>query len=169
MKSKVKPIPEGFHSITPYLIVRGAAEAIEFYKRAFGARERFRLPGPDGKGIGHAEIIIGDSIVMLADETPGFPQKAPPSIGGTPVNFAFYVEDVDAVFEQAIQAGATVVRPVKDMFYGDRVGCLSDPFGHQWSIMTHQEEVSPEEMARRLPAEYAKMAQARAAGKASQP
>ena len=162
MQSKVKPIPDGFHSVTPYLMVRGAAEAIEFYKRALGAKERYRLPGPDGQGVGHAEITIGDSIIMLADEMPGFPQKAPPSLGGTPVNFAVYVEDVDTVFKRAVDAGATVVRPITDMFYGDRVGCISDPFGHQWSIMTHKEEVSPEELKRRLPEEYAKMGKAKA-------
>ena len=163
MKRKTQPVPEGFHTVTPYLMLQGASEAIEFYKRAFGAKERFRLPGPDGKGIGHAEIMIGNSIIMLADTMAEFHQKSPKTLGGSPVNFAVYVEDVDAVFQQAVEAGATVTRPVKDMFYGDRVGCLVDPFGHQWSIMTHKEDVSPEELERRLPEEYAKMAQVHAA------
>jgi PhnB protein len=157
MSSKVKPIPDGFHSLTPYLSVRGAAEAIEFYKKAFGAKERYRLPGPDGKTIGHAEIVIGNSIVMLSDEFPQSGNRSPQSLNGTPVTFALYVENVDEAFERAVDAGAKVSRPLQDQFYGDRAGCVMDPFGHQWTLMTHIEDVSPEEMQKRLVDFYAKM------------
>ena len=153
----VKPIPEGYHSVTPYLIVKGAAAALDFYKKAFGATELFRMPMPDGQ-IGHAEIKIGDSHVMLADE----PQeerhreighKAPKSLGGTTVGIMLYVPDVDAVAKQAVAAGAREIRPrapVVDQFYGDRSGTFLDPFGHVWTIGTHKEDVSSEEMTRRL-------------------
>ena len=150
----VKPIPEGYHSVTPYLIVRGAAQALEFYKKAFGARELFRFPMPDGQ-IAHAEMRIGDSHIMLADE-PQDPvhqqmgHKAPNSLGGSSVGIMLYVEDVDAVAKQAVAAGAKEVRPVVDQFYGDRSGTLQDPFGHIWTIGTHKEDVSPEEMQRRM-------------------
>jgi PhnB protein len=148
MKMAVKPIPEGYHSVTPYLIVNGGAQAIDFYKRAFGATELFRMEGPDGK-MGHAEIRIGDSPVMLADEYPDMGFRSPRSLGGAGVSLMIYVEDVDAQFRQAIAAGAKELRPVKDQFYGDRSGTLEDPFGHVWTISTHKEDVSSEEMRRR--------------------
>jgi PhnB protein len=145
----VKPIPDGYHSVTPYLIVNGGAKAIDFYKQAFGAVETVRMGGPDGK-IGHAEIRIGNSMVMLADETPGMGYRSAKSIGATPVSLLIYVEDVDAQFQQAIAAGAKELRAVEDQFYGDRMGTLEDPFGHIWSLGTHKEDVSPEEMDRRM-------------------
>jgi PhnB protein len=150
----VKPIPEGYHSVTPYLIVKGAAAAIDFYKKAFGATELFRFPMPDGQ-IGHAEIRVGDSHIMLADEPQDethreIGHKAPRSLGGTTVGIMLYVPDVDAVAKQAVAAGAKQVRPVVDQFYGDRSGTFLDPFGHVWTIGTHKEDVSSEEMQRRL-------------------
>jgi PhnB protein len=151
MTNPVKPIPEGYHSATPYLIVKDAARAIEFYKRAFGATELLRMAAPGGK-IGHAEIKIGDSPIMLADEVPDMGALSPESLGGTPVSILLYVEDVDAVFNQAIAAGAKVQRPVKDQFYGDRSGGVTDPFGHVWYVATHKEDVSPEEMRKRAAA-----------------
>jgi len=144
----VKPIPEGYHSVTPYLVVNGGAQAIDFYKRAFGATELVRMAGPDGK-VGHAEIRIGNSPVMLADEFPDMGFRSPRSLGGAGVSLMIYVEDVDAQFRQAIAAGAKELRPVKDQFYGDRSGTLEDPFGHVWTISTHKEDVSSEEMKRR--------------------
>jgi PhnB protein len=148
---KAKPIPDGYHSVTPYLIVKGAAAAIDFYKLAFGATELMRLPGPDGK-VGHAEIRIGDSPVMLADEHPEVGAVSPQTLGGSPVHMLIYVEDVDARFAQAIAAGAKELRPVKDQFYGDRSGTLKDPFGHMWTIATHTEDVTHEEMQKRMEA-----------------
>jgi len=147
----VKPIPEGYHSVTPYLIVRGGSDAIEFYKRAFGATELFRFPAPDGK-VGHAEIKIGDSPIMLADEYPQMGYNSPQSIGGSPVSLMVYVDDVDTVFSRAIEAGATVKEAVQDKFYGDRIGSVVDPFGHVWHIATHKEDVSIEEMQQRAKA-----------------
>ncbi len=147
----VKPVPEGYHTVTPYLIVSGGAKAIEFYKRALGATERLRLEGPDGK-IGHAEIEIGDSVIMLADEFPEMGAKSPPSIGGTPVGICLYVENADARFEQAVKAGAKIERPLQNQFYGDRSGTVVDPFGHKWTIATHIEDVPPEEINRRMAA-----------------
>ncbi|HJT23661.1 MAG TPA: VOC family protein [bacterium] len=149
MTAKVKPIPDGYHSVTPYLSIDGAAGAMEFYKKAFGAKELFRMPGPDGK-VGHAEIQIGDSRVMLADENPEMEFRSPKSLGGTPVSLMIYVEDVDRVFQQALAAGARVLRPLKDQFYGDRSGNLQDPFGHKWTLSTHVEDVAPDEMERRM-------------------
>lgn len=149
----VKPIPEGYHSVTPYLIVRGGGEAIEFYKKAFGAVELFRMAAPDGK-IGHAEIKIGDSPVMLADEYPEMGYRGPQSLGGSPVSLLIYVEDVDAVFNQAVETGATVKEALQDKFYGDRMGSVVDPFGHVWHLGTHKEDVSPEEMERRAKAAH---------------
>jgi PhnB protein len=146
----VKPIPDGYHAVTPYLIVQGGAAAIDFYARAFGASERMRMGGPEGK-IGHAEIEIGDSVIMLADEFPDMGFRSPASIGGTPVSIMLYVEDVDAVFRRAVEAGATELRPVKDQFYGDRSGTLQDPFGHVWTVGTHVEDLSMEEIERRAP------------------
>lgn len=151
MTSTVKPIPEGYHSVTPYLIIKGAAEAIEFYKKAFGATELFRMAQPDGK-IGHAEIKIGDSPIMLADEFPQMSYVGPKTLGGSPVSLMIYVEDVDAVFTKAISEGAEQQKPVEDKFYGDRGGSLVDPFGHVWHIATHKEDVSPEEMDKRAAA-----------------
>ena len=151
MSNTVKPIPEGYHTATPYLIVNAAANAIEFYKKAFGAKEIMRMTQPDGK-IGHAEIKIGDSPVMLADEFPQMGARSPQSLGGSPVSILLYVEDVDAMFTQAVAAGAAVQRPVADQFYGDRAGGVTDPFGHVWYIATHKEDVSSEEMKKRAAA-----------------
>jgi PhnB protein len=148
MTAKAKPIPEKYHTVTPYLIVHDAVQAIEFYKRAFGAVELFRMAGPGGK-VGHAEIRIGDSNVMLADEHPEMGARSPRSIGGSPVSMLVYVENVDAFFNQAVSAGAKVVRPIENKFYGDRSGGLEDPFGYQWFIATHIEDLSPEELQRR--------------------
>jgi PhnB protein len=144
----VKPVPDGYPQVTPYLIVDGAAAAIEFYDKVFGATERMRLPGPDGT-VGHAELQLGDSLIMVADEAHELGLRGPKVIGGTPVTISVYVEDVDGVVERAERAGATVLRPVEDQFYGDRSGQIEDPFGHRWSIATRVEDVSPEEMARR--------------------
>ena len=156
MAGNVKPIPNGFHAVTPYLIVDDGAAAIEFYKRAFGATETLRMPGPDGK-LGHAEIRIGDSVIMLGDEIPGMGARSPQSLGGVTGAITLHVEDVDAVYARAIAAGATSRVPVTDMFYGDRAGQLVDPFGHEWAISTHKEDVSPEEIARRAKVFFAKM------------
>jgi PhnB protein len=144
----VKPIPEGYPQVTPYLCVDGASEAIQFYSTVFGATERVRMPGPDGT-IGHAELQLGDSIIMLADEFPDMGVRSPKAIGGTPVTISVYVEDVDGVFDRAVQAGAKALRPVELQFYGDRSGQFEDPFGHRWSVATHVEDVPPDEMARR--------------------
>jgi len=148
MTSRPKPIPDGYHTATPYLIVNDAALAIEFYKEAFGATELLRMAKPDGK-IGHAEIRIDDSTIMLADEFPEMGARSPQSFGGSPVSIFLYVENVDAVFAQTVAAGAVVQRPVADQFYGDRMGGVKDPFGHAWYIATHVEDVSPEEMRKR--------------------
>lgn len=144
----VQPIPEGYHSVTPYLICRGAAQAIDFYKKAFGAVELFRMGSPDGR-VGHAEIKLGDSIIMLADEHPEMGYRGPQALGGTPVSMLLYVKDVDTQFNQAVAAGGKVQRPLKDQFYGDRSGTLADPFGHVWTLATHKEDLSPEEIERR--------------------
>jgi PhnB protein len=144
-----RAIPEGYHSVTPYLIIKGAAKAIDFYKRAFGATELMRMPTPEGR-IGHAEIRIGDSAIMLADEYPEMGHRSPQSLGGTGVSLMVYVERVDETFKKAIAAGATEVQPLKDQFYGDRSGTLQDPFGHVWTIATHIEDIEPAEMQRRL-------------------
>jgi PhnB protein len=141
----VKPIPDGYHSITPYLTVRDAARAIEFYKQAFGAKERGLRKGPDGK-VMHAELMIGDSIIMLADEFPEFGTLSPESIGGSPMGLHIYVDGVDAAFDRAVKAGAQVEMPVMDQFWGDRYGKLKDPFGHKWSIATHTKDLSMDEM-----------------------
>jgi PhnB protein len=151
MADKVKPIPDGYHSVTPYLIIKGAAAAIDFYRNVFGAVELFRMPKPDG-GIGHAEIRIGDSSVMLADEHPEMGILGPQSLGGTSVHILLYVEDVDSVAARAVSAGMKVLRPVQNQFYGDRSGNFEDHFGHRWTVATHVEDVSPEEMARRAAA-----------------
>ncbi|HKS95634.1 MAG TPA: VOC family protein [Terriglobia bacterium] len=153
MAGTVKPIPDGYHTVTPYLIVKGAANAIAFYKKAFGATELLRMPDPSGK-IGHAEIKIGDSPIMLADEFPERGILSPQSIGGSPVSILLYVENVDAVFNQAVAAGAKVTRPLQDQFYGDRMGGLTDPYGHQWYVATRTENVAPEEMKKRAAAAH---------------
>ena len=147
----VSPIPEGYHSVTPYLVMKNAAAAIEFYKKAFGAVELLRMAAPGGK-IGHAEIKIGDSPVMLADEYPDMGFKGPESLGGTPVSLMIYVDDVDKIYPQAIAAGGKEVRPLQNQFYGDRSGTLTDPFGHVWTISTHVEDLSEEDLAKRAEA-----------------
>ena len=144
----VPPIPEGYHSVTPYLVMQNAAAALEFYKKAFGAVELFRMPASGGK-IGHAEIKIGDSPVMLSDEYPDMGFKGPESLGGTPVSLMIYVEDVDTIYPQAIAAGGKELRPLQNQFYGDRSGMLADPFGHVWTISTHVEDVTEKELAKR--------------------
>jgi PhnB protein len=149
MVKKVKPIPEGYHAVTPYLSVKGAGDAIEFYRKAFGAEELYRLPMPGGL-VGHAELQIGDSRLMLADEMPQSTAKSPRSLGGTTAGLALYVPDVDARFKRAVDAGAKVLRPVENQFYGDRSGTVEDPFGHCWTIATHVEDVSPDEMEKRM-------------------
>jgi len=151
MANKVSPIPPGYHSVTPYLVVKGAAEAIEFYKKAFGATELFRMAQEDGR-VGHAEIKIGDSPIMLADEFPEMKYFSPQTLGGTPVSILIYVDDVDTIFPQAISAGGKEAKPLQNQFYGDRSGTLTDPFGHVWTIATHVEDVSPEDMEKRLSA-----------------
>jgi PhnB protein len=143
-----KSIPDGYHSVTPYLIVKGGADAINFYKRAFGAVEQMRMASPDGR-IGHAEIKIGDSIIMLADEHPEMGHRSPLSLGGAGVSLMVYVDQVDEVFKQAVASGAKELQPLKNQFYGDRSGTLQDPFGHQWTVATHIEDVAPDEMRRR--------------------
>jgi PhnB protein len=147
----VKAIPDGYHTATPYLIVRDAAGALAFYKKAFGATELMRMEGPDGC-LAHAEMQIGDSRIMLADEHPQMGAVSPQTLGGSPVGLCLYVEDVDAAAQRAVAAGATVLRPVKDQFYGDRSGTFADPYGHKWTLATHKEDVPPEEMIRRFDA-----------------
>ena len=147
----VKPIPDRYHSVTPYLSIKGAAEAIEFYKRAFSATELFRLVAPSGE-IGHAEIKIGNSAIMLADPCETGPFRSPQSLGGSSIGLHVYVEDVDALFAQAVDAGAKVVKPVQDQFYGDRTGTLEDPFGHVWFLATHKKDLTPEEIKKRAEA-----------------
>jgi PhnB protein len=146
MSEGQKIIPEGYHSINSYLVVRNAAKAIDFYKKAFNAEERFRMPGPDGRTIMHADLKIGDSIFMLTEESTEMKALSPESIGGSPVSLYVYVKDVDAVFNQAVSEGATVLYPVRDQFYGDRSGYLRDPFGHLWSLATHKKDLSLDEI-----------------------
>jgi PhnB protein len=151
MASKVKPIPDGYAVVTPYLIIKGAAAAIDYYKKAFGAIETVRMPQPDGR-VGHAEVKIGDAVVMLADEFPEMNIVSPVTLGNTPVGLLVYVEDADATFNKAVALGAQVEKPMADQFYGDRTGTVKDPFGHKWTIATHKEDVTPEEMQRRMAA-----------------
>ncbi len=151
--ANVKPIPEGFHTVTPHLIIKGAAEAIDFYKKAFGAEEVCRMPGPGGV-VMHAEIRIGDSTVMLADEFPDFGSVGPKTIGGSPVTVHLYVKDADAFYDKAVAAGAKATMPLADQFWGDRYGKLEDPFGHQWGIATHIEDLTPEEIEKRAAAAF---------------
>lgn len=149
----IKPVPDGYHSVTAYLGVKGAAQAIEFYKKAFAATESFRLLAPDGD-IGHAELKIGDSVIMLADVSNTAPFSSPPALAGSTIGLHLYVEDADGLFAQAVDAGAKVVRPLQDRFYGDRSGALEDPFGHIWFVATHKEDLTPEEVDRRAQALY---------------
>jgi PhnB protein len=151
MTTEVKPIPDGYHSVTPYLAIKGAAAAIDFYKKAFGAKEIMRIPQPDGR-IGHAEIQIGDSRIMMADESPERSFLSPQSRGGSSVSLRIYTQDCDAMVARALSAGATLTRPLQDQFYGDRSGGVTDPFGHVWHVATHKEDVSPEEMDKRAKA-----------------
>ena len=151
LKTKIKPIPKGYHAVTPYLSVKGAVDAIAFYKKAFGAKEIMRMPGPRGT-IGHAEIEIGDSRIMLADEFPEMNFRSPHSVGGTPVNIHLYVQDVDKVVKKALAAGAKPLRPVTDQFYGDRSGSFEDPFGHVWHVATHIEDIPMKELKKRAAA-----------------
>ena len=147
----VNPIPEGYPQVMPYLTVDGASAAIDFYTTVFGAKERLRMPAPEGK-VGHAELEIGDSVVMLADAVPDMGNQTPAALGGTPVTVMVYVADVDAVFDRALKAGATAERKVENQFYGDRAGQFLDPFGHKWFVATHVEDVTPEEVAKRAAA-----------------
>jgi PhnB protein len=147
--NRIKAIPDGYHTLTPHLVVKGASQAIEFYKKAFGAEELGRMPGPDGKSLMHAELQIGDSRLFLVDEFPEMDCRGPQTIGGTPVTIHIYVEDVDTAFSKAVAAGAQVRMPLADMFWGDRYGVLADPFGHAWSLATHKEDLTPEEIATR--------------------
>lgn len=147
----VKAQPDGYHAITPYLIVKGAAAAIDFYKQTFGATEIMRMPQPDGR-IGHAELKIGDSVIMLADEHPEMQTVGPKTLGNTSVGILIYVPNADATFDKAVSLGAKVMKPLADQFYGDRNGTVEDPFGHKWTIATHVEDVTPEEMERRMSA-----------------
>jgi PhnB protein len=151
-----KPIPDGYHTLIPYLAVDNATEAIEFYKKAFSAKELVRMPGPDGL-IGHAELELGDSVLMLADPFPQFSTRPPKELGGTTTSIFMYSEDVDAAVKKAVDAGATVLMEPDDMFWGDRFGSVSDPFGHVWAIATHKEDLTPEEMAERSKAAMAAM------------
>ncbi|MGE5415110.1 MAG: VOC family protein [Syntrophomonadaceae bacterium] len=151
MAGNVKPIPDAYHRVTPYLVVEGAAAAIDFYTKVFGAKEQMRMPAPGNK-IGHAEIKIGDSVVMLADAVPQMGHKSPKTLGGSPVSLLLYVENADDTVKRAVSAGAKVSRPVENQFYGDRMGGIEDPFGHLWYVATHVEDVSPEEMKRRMAA-----------------
>ena len=146
MSDQAQPIPEGFRTVTPHLVIKNCAEAIDFYKRAFGAQELFRSTNPGSDDIMHASIMIGDSVVMLADEFPDWGVLGPESLGGSPVTIHLYVEDADALWERAVGAGATVVMPLEDTFWGDRYGKVKDPYGHGWAIATHIKDMSPEEM-----------------------
>jgi uncharacterized glyoxalase superfamily protein PhnB len=152
-----KPIPDGFHALTPHLVIQGAARAIDFYKKAFGAQEVARMPGPDGKSIMHAQLMIDGSPLMLVDEAPQWGARSPTSLKGSPVTIHLYVKDVDATFKKAVESGAKVTMPVQDMFWGDRYGKVTDPFGHDWSIATHKEDVPPQDMERRAREAMAKM------------
>jgi len=155
--AKAKPIPDGYRTITPYITVRGAAEAIDFYKRAFGAEEKERMPGPDGKSVMHAELKIGDSILMLSDEFPQMGCRSPQALGGSTGYLFLYVPDVDSAFKRALDAGAKASMPPADMFWGDRFGKVTDPFGHEWGLATHKEDLTPDEIRKRGAAAMAAM------------
>jgi uncharacterized glyoxalase superfamily protein PhnB len=152
-----KTIPEGYHSITPYFTFQDARKAIDFYKRAFGAQERYVMPGPDGKGVMHAEILIGDSVVMMGEEHPEQACRSAETIGGSPVSFYLYLENVDEAFRVAVAAGAEARMPVQEMFWGDRVGTVQDPFGYSWSLATHTRDLTPEEIRQGAQAFFAQM------------
>ena len=154
MAIKPKPVPPGFHTVTPHLVARNAAQAIEFYKRAFGAEEMYRSPGPDGKTIMHAALMIGNSPVFLCDEFPQMGSKSPQSLDGTPVTMHLYVDNVDKAFQRAVDAGAQTIMPVQDQFWGDRYGMLKDPYGHTWSLASHVEDVPPAEIQKRAAAAF---------------
>jgi uncharacterized glyoxalase superfamily protein PhnB len=156
MPNKAQAIPKGYHTVTPSIVVKGAAGAIDFYRKAFGAEELMRFPGPDGS-IMHAEIRIGDSVVMLGDEMPEQGGRSPKSIGGTPVSFFVYKENVDAAWKQAVDAGAKTIMPLADQFWGDRTGCLEDPYGHRWWLAQHVQDLTPEEMQRNAEAFFSQM------------
>lgn len=157
MAGKAKAVPDGFNTVSAHLIVRDAGKAMDFYKKAFGAEEIMRMPGPDGKSVMHGEIKIGNSTVMLCDENPQWNCLSPAALKGSPVGIHLYVENADAAFDRAVKAGATPIMPLADMFWGDRYGKVSDPFGHQWSIATHKEDVAPQECARRAQEWFANM------------
>lgn len=154
MAGSANPIPEGFHTVTPHLICKNAGAAIEFYKKAFGAEELCRMPGPDGKSVMHCELKIGNSVIFMCDEFPDMGAMGPQSLGGTPVVLHLYVPNADAAYAQATAAGAKATMPLQDMFWGDRYGKVTDPFGHEWSIATHVEDLSPEEIGKRAAAAF---------------
>jgi uncharacterized glyoxalase superfamily protein PhnB len=154
-----KPIPEGYHSVTPMFMFKDARKAIDFYKRAFGAQENYVMPGPDGKGVMHAEMRIGNSIIMLGEEHPQEPCQSAETLGGSPVSFYLYLEDVDAAFKVAVAAGAEARLPVQEMFWGDRMGSVQDPFGYSWSLATHSRDLTPEEVRQGAQAFFARMQQ----------
>jgi PhnB protein len=162
MSESPKTIPDGYHSINVFLVVRNADKAIQFYKKALGAEERFRMHGPDGKTIMHADLKIGDSVFMLTEESKEMKALSPESIGGSPVTMYVYVKDVDSIFNQAISEGATELKPVRDQFYGDRSGYLRDPFGHLWSIATHTKDLSPDELRKAGEAFFEEMSKMKA-------
>jgi PhnB protein len=153
-----KAIPERFHSVTPMLMFKDARKAIEFYKRAFSARERFAMPGPDGKSVMHAEVLIGESIIMMGEENPKEPCKSAETMGGSPVSFYIYLENADEAFRRSLEAGAETRMPVQDMFWGDRVGTVQDPFGYNWSLATHTKDLTPQELQEGAKAAFAQMA-----------
>jgi PhnB protein len=154
-----RAIPQGYDSVTPMFVFKDARKAIEFYKQAFGAEERFAMPGPDGKGVMHAEIMIGNSIIMMGEENPQYPCKSAESIGGSPVSFYLYLANVDEAFSTALAAGAEVRMPVQDMFWGDRAGTVQDPFGYSWTLATHVKDLTPEEIEQGAQAAFAQMAE----------
>ncbi|HEY6873294.1 MAG TPA: VOC family protein [Geobacteraceae bacterium] len=154
----IKAIPEGFHSVTPMFMFKDARKAIEFYQRAFGAQERFAMPGPDGKGVMHAEVRIGNSIIMMGEENPQQPCKSAETTGSSPVSFYLYVENVDEAFRRGVEAGAEATMPVRDMFWGDRVGTVQDPFGYSWMLATHVKDLTPQEIQQGAQAAFAEMA-----------
>jgi len=154
----IKAIPEGYQSLTPMFIFKDAGKAIDFYKRAFGAEERFVMPGPDGKGVMHAEVRIGTSIIMMGEENPDCPSKSAETTGGSPVSFYIYLENVDEAFKRAVEAGSKIQMPVEDMFWGDRMGTVLDPFGYSWSLASHTKDLTPEEIQKGAQAMFAKMA-----------
>ncbi len=154
----IKAIPEGFHSVTPMFMFKDARKAMEFYKQAFGAQERFAMPGPGGKGVMHAELLIGDSIIMLGDECPETPGKSAETLGGSPIGFYLYVDNADKAFHRALEAGAKAKMPVEEMFWGDRVGTVLDPFGYSWMLATHTKDLTPKEIEEGARNAFARMA-----------